>query len=143
MNMNAFAIFDLPPIYNINTTELRAKYIKLQQKWHPDMRNGDQNQSEKIGIAYKILRDDVERARCIIECYNHQLPQSTSIQAERWFEWHADAQENAAAMLIEQKAFDDKLKAYELPAQITEFTATYLDLLYISKALNAVKYDEH
>lgn len=63
--MNCFELFNIDPCYEIDETELELKYLKLQQKYHPDNCETVDDQlisiekTIEINNAYSILSDDV------------------------------------------------------------------------------------
>lgn len=63
--MNYFELFNIDPCYEIDETELELKYLKLQQKYHPDNCETVDDQlisiekTIEINNAYSILSDDV------------------------------------------------------------------------------------
>lgn len=63
--MNYFELFNIDPCYEIDEAELELKYLKLQQKYHPDNCKTVDDQlisiekTIEINNAYSILSDDV------------------------------------------------------------------------------------
>ena len=60
--LNHFAKFNLEPSFLINNEELEARYLELQQQFHPDIAK-DQIDAEinsiLINQAHKILKNPV------------------------------------------------------------------------------------
>jgi len=73
--MNYFELFELVPSIEIDKSDLRRKYYLKTREYHPDMHglNTDDHKlsmldkSSEINKAYKVLSDDIERIRYILE----------------------------------------------------------------------------
>lgn len=76
--MNYFTIFDLEEKYNLDLKELKEKYLKLMQIFHPDRAQiGEAKEyiekSMMLNEAYKILSDSYERARYMLNLYGYKI----------------------------------------------------------------------
>lgn len=73
---NFFNLFGFEPAFNIDQTELKKRYLNLQKKWHPDLfpegmlKNTAQNKTILINDAFEILKNDVLRAKYLLELHN-------------------------------------------------------------------------
>jgi molecular chaperone HscB len=65
--MNFFEIFGLPVAYKIDEADLLRAYLREQSVVHPDIADGESEKSVQLNIAYKVLRDPVERAGYLLE----------------------------------------------------------------------------
>ena len=59
---DAYAALEIPD--DASSTQIRASYVALQKKFHPDVYSGDDasERSSDVNRAYEILVDDVKRA---------------------------------------------------------------------------------
>lgn len=72
--MNYFELFSLPVSFDIPEKELTRSYLNLQRQFHPDrFVNAPENEKLKaaqksadINEGYKILKDDLLRAQCLL-----------------------------------------------------------------------------
>jgi molecular chaperone HscB len=67
LSMNFFEIFGLPVDYKIDETALLRAYLREQAAAHPDVADGESEKSTRLNVAYKVLRDPVERAGYLLE----------------------------------------------------------------------------
>jgi|GEM_PF-5601398 len=65
---NPFVIFGIPPVFDIDLTELARYYRTLASSHHPD-RGGDAITMEDINVAYNTLKNPIKRARALIELH--------------------------------------------------------------------------
>lgn len=81
LTQNYFEIFDLPLAFEVDVAALTPRYRELQKQFHPD-RFADQDaatQREAVQMAAHInagfdtLRDNVQRARYLLELAGHPL----------------------------------------------------------------------
>ncbi|KAI9016422.1 Co-chaperone HscB, C-terminal oligomerization domain-containing protein [Phycomyces nitens] len=76
------------PTYNVDTKALRRKFLRLQQKAHPDSYSQAskheyslaQTQSSVINKAYKTLLDPLVRAHYMLSLKGKQVSESESLQ---------------------------------------------------------------
>ena len=69
--MNHFELFELEPALDIDLTQLKAKFLKLQQQYHPD-NNQDQIEqaiakSSQVNQAYDVLKHVDSRAAYLLQ----------------------------------------------------------------------------
>ena len=69
--MNHFELFELEPALDIDLTQLKAKFLKLQQQYHPD-NNQDQIEqaiakSSQVNQAYDALKHVDSRAAYLLQ----------------------------------------------------------------------------
>lgn len=69
--MNHFELFELEPALEIDLTQLKAKFLKLQQQYHPD-NNQDQIEqaiakSSQVNQAYDALKHVDSRAAYLLQ----------------------------------------------------------------------------
>lgn len=69
--MNHFELFELEPALDIDLTQLKAKFLKLQQQYHPD-NNQDQIEqaiakSSQVNQAYDALKKIDSRAAYLLQ----------------------------------------------------------------------------
>ena len=69
--MNYFSLFDLETKYDIDKSDLKKRYLKALQKFHPDRAAMGETKeyiekSMQINEAYKILSDSYERAKYLL-----------------------------------------------------------------------------
>lgn len=69
--MNHFELFELEPALEIDLTQLKAKFLKLQQQYHPD-NNQDQIEqaiakSSQVNQAYDVLKHVDSRAAYLLQ----------------------------------------------------------------------------
>ncbi|MEC8887461.1 MAG: Fe-S protein assembly co-chaperone HscB [Pseudomonadota bacterium] len=69
--MNHFELFELEPALEIDLTQLKAKFLKLQQQYHPD-NNQDQIEqaiakSSQVNQAYDALKHNDSRASYLLQ----------------------------------------------------------------------------
>ena len=69
--MNHFELFELEPALEISLTQLKAKFLKLQQQYHPD-NNQDQIEqaiakSSQVNQAYDALKHVDSRAAYLLQ----------------------------------------------------------------------------
>ncbi len=69
--MNYFELFELEPALEIDLTQLKAKFLKLQQQYHPD-NNQDQIEqaiakSSQVNQAYDALKHVDSRAAYLLQ----------------------------------------------------------------------------
>jgi molecular chaperone HscB len=68
--LNHFEKFNLEAKFLINEDELEARYLKLQQQFHPDISKNeteDEINSILLNEAYKILKNPISRAIYLLQ----------------------------------------------------------------------------
>lgn len=83
--MNYFTIFDLEEKYDLNLKELKDKYLKLMQIFHPDRAQIGEvkeyiEKSMMFNEAYKILSDSYERSRYMLNMYGYKIGDETILK---------------------------------------------------------------
>lgn len=79
MGNNPFELFGLTPTFTIDEQQLATTYRSLQRVVHPDRYVGASDherrqaveQAATVNDAYKILRDPVRRADCLLSLLGH------------------------------------------------------------------------
>ncbi|MFZ9970390.1 MAG: Fe-S protein assembly co-chaperone HscB [Bacteroidia bacterium] len=109
--MNPFETFGLEPSFALDLQALRKKYISLQREVHPDVQGGSDEQSEWLNKHYEILKDDLLRARCLLEMHGKQerefpLP---AIQLMAWMEMGDWVEENPTQAESEFEVLEQQL----------------------------------
>jgi len=74
-----FTLLGMDMVYNVDLKKLDDQYLKLQKLLHPDnyvqVSSREQlyaaQQSARINDAYETLKDDVDRALCLISMADH------------------------------------------------------------------------
>jgi molecular chaperone HscB len=93
LTQNYFEIFDLPTSYDIDLTELSARYRKLQTAVHPDKfanasaleRRMSMQQSALINEAYQTLKSPLLRARYMLQLKGVDLTNESSVNMDPEF----------------------------------------------------------
>lgn len=68
LNTDPFSLFELELVFNINLSELKQKFLKLQQKYHPDNSSiKDFSLSSYINNCYQDLKSPSKRARLLLK----------------------------------------------------------------------------
>ena len=75
LKMDYFEIFGLPPVLNLDLSELEKRFYELSRKYHPDFHNdGSHTEQEKalrmtarLTDAYRTLKDPTRRAEYLLE----------------------------------------------------------------------------
>lgn len=60
---NYFKLFNLPVSYNIDKNKLKKNYYNLNMSYHTDVDNNERNMNMLINKGFKILNDDLLRAK--------------------------------------------------------------------------------
>lgn len=74
--MNYFNLFEIEQKYNINVKDLNKKYLVMLSKHHPDIAKNNEEKSKNLNISidinkgYEILKDDIERAKYLLNLNN-------------------------------------------------------------------------
>jgi molecular chaperone HscB len=75
--MDPFATLGLPPRYDLDPSQLEARYRELQRALHPDRHAGASASTRRLSAqktalvndAYRTLRDDLRRAEALIAAH--------------------------------------------------------------------------
>lgn len=81
LTQNYFELFGLPRTYAVDRTVLDQRYRELQRLVHPDRfasapdqeRRVAMQQATQINAAYRALKDDLTRARYLLELRGHRF----------------------------------------------------------------------
>ena len=81
LTQNYFELFGLPTTYRIDRAQLDQRYRELQRLVHPDRfasapdqeRRVAMQQATHINAAYRALKDDLARARYLLELRGHRF----------------------------------------------------------------------
>ena len=123
--MEFFDIYEIEPSFSISESELKNKYLVLQKKFHPDRfahSNIEQQKaalinSSLINDAYQVLKDDIKRAKYLLECNeieitNHTNPEFLIKQME-YEEKIEDHSNDKNQLLSIQKELQEELDQYK------------------------------
>ena len=85
-----FKVFDLPVAYVIDTRLLKARYLALQQKFHPDRFAGGSAEEQRLAVqsaaalnqAYEVLRCPVQRGQYLLEIAGVENPGAEKTNAD-------------------------------------------------------------
>lgn len=74
--MNPFAFFDLEPSFQVDSADLRKRFLDNQRKWHPDFHAANEQmhrqaleQTAANNEAYELLSDTYGRIKCLLELH--------------------------------------------------------------------------
>jgi molecular chaperone HscB len=81
LKQNYFALFGLPVSYNVDRAMLDQRYRELQRLVHPDKfasaadqeRRIAMQQAAQINEGYRVLKDELARARYVLELRGHRF----------------------------------------------------------------------
>jgi len=84
LKMDYFEIFGLPPVLNLDLSELEKRFYELSRKYHPDFHNdGSNTEQEKalrmtarLNDAYRTLKDPTRRAEYLLESNGFTIDRS-------------------------------------------------------------------
>ena len=112
---NYFQLFGLPPSYAIDLADLRARYLRLQARAHPDNfvnNKGEQASAQalaaEVNSAYRSLSDPIARALHLLSLLGY----SSADLAER--------QVNDAGFLMEQMQLREQLEDATSTAELEQ-----------------------
>lgn len=74
-----FALFDLPAVFDIDKSALKARLLDLQKQHHPDQHGTDSGQSALINHAFNTLYQDDSRAVYLLSLHGVVLDDTQSI----------------------------------------------------------------
>ena len=124
--MEFFDIYEIEPSFSISESELKKKYLVLQKKFHPDRfahSNIEQQKaalinSSLINDAYQVLKDDIKRAKYLLECNeieitNHTNPEFLIKQME-YEEKIEDHSHDKSELVSIQKELQEELGQYKV-----------------------------
>jgi len=84
--MEFFDIYEIEPSFSISENELKKKYLVLQKKFHPDRFAHSSIEEQKTALinsslindAYQVLKDDIRRAKYLLECNGVEITNHTN-----------------------------------------------------------------
>jgi len=123
--MEFFDIYEIEPSFSISENELKKKYLVLQKKFHPDRFAHSSIEEQKTALinsslindAYQVLKDDIRRAKYLLECNgveitNHTNPAFLMKQME-YEEKIEDHSNDKNQLLSIQKELQEELEQYK------------------------------
>ena len=123
--MEFFDIYEIEPSFSISENELKKKYLVLQKKFHPDRFAHSSIEEQKTALinsslindAYQVLKDDIRRAKYLLECNgveitNHTNPAFLMKQME-YEEKIEDHSNDKNKLLNIQKELQEELEQYK------------------------------
>ena len=123
--MEFFDIYEIEPSFSISESELKNKYLVLQKKFHPDRFAHSSIEEQKTALinsslindAYQVLKDDIRRAKYLLECNgveitNHTNPAFLMKQME-YEEKIEDHSNDKNQLLSIQKELQEELEQYK------------------------------
>ena len=123
--MEFFDIYEIEPSFSISENELKKRYLVLQKKFHPDRFAHSSIQEQKAALinsslindAYQVLKDDIRRAKYLLECNgveitNHTNPAFLMKQME-YEEKIEDHSNDKNQLLSIQKELQEELDQYK------------------------------
>ena len=93
LTSNFFEIFAIPVAWQVDSSQLQSKYLKLQQEFHPD-RYASSGDTEKrlavqtaslINQAYDTLKSPLKRAQYLLELKQIDASQDSHITSDGAF----------------------------------------------------------
>ena len=98
-----FALFDLPPAFDLDLEQLQHRYHELQKRHHPDRREASDRDallSARLNEAYRQLRSPVGRALCLLQRLGVQVEDNgkrlDAGQLQQQFELRAELEQAAS-----------------------------------------------
>ena len=71
--MNPFAFFDIEPSFQVDSADLRKRFLANQRKWHPDFHAANEQmhrqaleQTAANNEAFALLSDTYSRVKCLL-----------------------------------------------------------------------------
>lgn len=123
--MEFFDIYEIEPSFSISENELKKRYLVLQKKFHPDRFAHSSIEEQKTALinsslindAYQVLKDDIRRAKYLLECNgveitNHTNPAFLMKQME-YEEKIEDHSNDKNQLLSIQKELQEELEQYK------------------------------
>ncbi|MDA9221584.1 Fe-S protein assembly co-chaperone HscB [Methylophilaceae bacterium] len=123
--MEFFDIYEIEPSFSISENELKKRYLVLQKKFHPDRFAHSSIEEQKTALinsslindAYQVLKDDIRRAKYLLECNgveitNHTNPAFLMKQME-YQEKIEDHSNDKNQLLSIQKELQEELDQYK------------------------------
>ena len=123
--MEFFDIYEIEPSFSISENELKKRYLVLQKKFHPDRFAHSSIEEQKTALinsslindAYQVLKDDIRRAKYLLECNGVEITNHTNpaflmkqIEYEEKIEDHSNDKNQ---LLSIQKELQEELDQYK------------------------------
>lgn len=127
--MNAFECLGLSAGFSIDGKALRAAFIKAQREYHPDHNPAGSNFSEQSNLAFEILKDELSRARHLLELQGvdeRQYPLAPS-DLMAWMELGEELEMGSSSSEIEALFLERDLQLQQLKSRIEAFDSFPLE----------------
>lgn len=123
--MEFFDIYEIEPSFSISENELKKKYLVLQKKFHPDRFAHSSIEEQKTALinsslindAYQVLKDDIRRAKYLLECNGVEITNHTNpaflIKQMEYEEKIEDHSNDKNQLLSIQKELQEELDQYK------------------------------
>lgn len=111
---NYFALFQFPTAFALDAAELRARYLALQQQYHPDRFAAASDYEKRLAVsmsatvndAYAVLKKPLSRMVYLLKLHGHDalaetntsVPEDFLEQQMQWREALMDAGDDATAL---------------------------------------------
>lgn len=154
---NHFAVFGLQPVYALDQGALDVRYRGLQRLLHPDRHAGGSDQERRLSVqraaqvneAYRVLKDDLARARYLLELAGTPMDDQRTLQQDSAFLMQQMALREAVAEAREAAdpgpvldALGDQLRDGQraLQAQLAEAFAAAADVDSITGLIQRLQF---
>jgi len=119
-----FELFGLPISVKLDRSELDIRYLQLQQQYHPDkfyklaqeiQQQAAQN-SAQINEAYNILKDDLKRAKYILQNHGVDIYDQSLLEPEflmQIMQWQDEIEQYGNDAVKLQSAYTNFQKLYD------------------------------
>jgi molecular chaperone HscB len=123
--MEFFDIYEIEPSFSISENELKKRYLVLQKKFHPDRFAHSSIEEQKTALinsslindAYQVLKDDIRRAKYLLECNGVEITNHTNpafLMKQMEYEEKIEAHSNDKNQLLSiQKELQEELDQYK------------------------------
>ena len=123
--MEFFDIYEIEPSFSISENELKKKYLVLQKKFHPDRFAHSSIEEQKTALinsslindAYQVLKDDIRRAKYLLECNGVEITNHTNpafLMKQMEYEEKIEEHSNDKNQLLSiQKELQEELDQYK------------------------------
>jgi molecular chaperone HscB len=123
--MEFFDIYEIEPSFSISENELKKKYLVLQKKFHPDRFAHSSIEEQKTALinsslindAYQVLKDDIRRAKYLLECNGVEITNHTNpafLMKQMEYEEKIEDHSNDKNQLLNiQKELQEELEQYK------------------------------
>lgn len=86
--LDYFALFNLPPVFDLDMAQLKSRYLERAREVHPDrfVQAGAREQrqalehSANLNEAYETLKDPTQRARYLLQRMGRAVSLETTVQ---------------------------------------------------------------